>query len=166
MLQSWGLPLSIINCTFADNKAISYFAYGADYNELGTGATFTFTNAIFNGSRNEGTGHGLQVNIQAGSAGVVNADHCVAETIELPQSAVKTELTVAKARFVGPDHRSGAPRYTPRYGDGNVVGKGALLDWTDADVDLAGNPRLRGGHVSLGCYEPWYEKVGMMVLVR
>lgn len=166
MLQSWGLPLSIINCTFADNRANSYLAYGADYNDLGTGATFTFTNAIFNGSRSEGTGHGLQVDIQADSSGVVNVDHCVAETVELPQLAVKTELTVAKARFVGPDHRSGAPRYTPRYGDGNVVGKGALLDWTDADVDLAGNPRLRDGRVSLGCYEPSYERLGSVLLFR
>ena len=166
MLQSWGLPLSIVNCTFADNKANSYFAYGADYNGLGTGAKFDFDNSVFNGARSAQTGHGLQVNIQADSSGVVTVDHCVAETVEIPKGAAATELTVAKARFVGPAHRSGAPAYTPRHGDGNVVGKGLLLDWTANDLDLAGNPRVRDGKVSLGCYEPWYERLGFVLDVR
>lgn len=166
MLQSWGLPLSIVNCTFADNKANSYFAYGADYNGQGTGARFDFTNCIFNGSRTDHTGHGLQVNIQSDSTGIVNVDHCVAETVELPATATRTELTTAKARFVGADHYSGAPAYTPKYGDRNVVGKGELLDWTDDDVDLAGNRRLRNDLVSLGCYEPWYERRGFLLIAR
>ena len=165
MLQSWGLPLSIVNCTFADNKANSYFAYGADYNGQGAGARFDFTNCIFNGSRTDHTGHGLQVNIQSDSTGVVNVNHCVAETVELPATATRTELTTAKARFVGADHYSGAPAYTPKYGDRNVVGKGELLDWTDDDVDLAGNRRLRNDLVSLGCYEPWYERRGFLLSV-
>lgn len=41
---------------------------------------------------------------------------------------------------------------------------GLPLAWTVADVDLAGNPRVKGKGVDLGCFE--YIPKGFAVLVR
>ena len=44
---------------------------------------------------------------------------------------------------------------------------GLLLDWmTETATDLAGNPRVRDGAVSIGCYECWIPAPGSLLLLR
>ena len=71
---------------------------------------------------------------------------------------------------------AGEPRYAKYYADvpsfaptakSPLRGKGLLLDWTDADTDLAGNGRVRDGKVDVGCYQGWWDVVpGAMLLLR
>ena len=45
-----------------------------------------------------------------------------------------------------------------------LVDKGDNLDWTKADIDLAGNSRWTGASVDIGCYE--YGQPGFLLLVK
>ena len=44
------------------------------------------------------------------------------------------------------------------------VATGDAWFWTEDDVDVAGNPRLRKGAVDMGCYEPFFP--GLMLLLK
>lgn len=46
------------------------------------------------------------------------------------------------------------------------VDAGANGDWTENDFDLAGNKRINGGVVDIGCYENWDRILGLMMIVR
>ena len=47
-----------------------------------------------------------------------------------------------------------------------LAGKGDPLAFTDADLDLAGRPRLRDGKIDVGCYQCWLNPLGFMLIFR
>ena len=47
-----------------------------------------------------------------------------------------------------------------------LLGKGDPLGFTDSDLDLAGRPRLKDGHIDIGCYQCWVNPPGMMLIIK
>jgi hypothetical protein len=46
------------------------------------------------------------------------------------------------------------------------VDAGANGDWTVNDLDLAGNKRINGDAVDIGCYENWDRIPGLIMLMK
>ena len=62
----------------------------------------------------------------------------------------------------------GVPKYTPRRSSA-LVGRGDASMYSAADVDLAGNLRLRadaGNELDIGCYQCWLEPKGFMIIFK
>lgn len=173
LLMSWGRALSVVNCTFTGNSLTSYFAFGNRYGET-DGAGFTFVNDIISGNCRNGISTakvGLEVNVVTGVPLSLSADNCLADGIDLPASDVNREVTTSglvtgTAKFVGPGHPDGVAPYTPRHSDKRIVDCALPLAWTTSDLDLAGNPRVHGSGVDLGCYEMCYTPPGLLIFVR
>ena len=47
-----------------------------------------------------------------------------------------------------------------------LLGKGDPLGFTDSGLDLAGRPRLKDGHIDIGCYQCWVNPPGMMMIIN
>lgn len=172
LLQSWGLPMNLVNCTFADNELSADFAFGNQY-EGGGGAAWSFANCIVSRNKRGTAAIGLEVIVATGVSLDLDIRNCLADSVDIPvasSSPVRTvstsELNIGKARFVGVGHYSGAPAYTPTLSDSLVVNRGLVLDWTASDIDLAGNSRICGGGVDLGCYESCYAEHATVLSIR
>lgn len=173
LLESWGLPLGIVNCTFANNSMASYFAFGNTY-VSGDSAAWSFANCIFAGNSRGGTGIGLEINVANGVPLDLGIQNCLADSgYDIPTASASPTRTVSTseantglAKFVGPGHYSGAPAYTPNLSCSQVVNRGLALDWTASDIDLAGNARIHDGAVDLGCYESCYAEHATVLSIR
>ena len=95
---------------------------------------------------------------QSGSLLVSCAYDGIAGSLE-PLSGMVTPVVGTASSFFK-DYEDGD--YTPKAG-GPLVGKGANYEGM-ASVDLAGNKRLVGSKVDIGCYEG--DGLGMIILVR
>ena len=148
---------TFVNCTFADIIYSGALLYGS--RPAVTNAPIEFKNCVFSNIRkSNGTGADLTyVNVNYG----VSFQNCCYGTI----------LDGFKLVDAGGTFQCDNPRFAEegshqlRY-NSPLRGKGALLGWTAADTDLAGNPRLRDGKVDLGCYQCWTNPKNLVIVVR
>lgn len=171
-----------VNCTFADNR-YTYFLFHAKE----TGIATAFRNCLFYNNCKPSNGAPLvDVNYA-----VMNSDHpgevydsglslsnCVFGTPVVPTSNSATRgdtwHDLGGNRVVaGPQLKLaldnavalGVHRYCPR-AESPVLGMGDPAGFSAADVDYAGNLRLRDGRVDPGCFECWLNRTGTMLLFR
>ena len=149
----WGSE-EFVNCSFIGNKLgdnlVTVSAEGA-------GLGVRFTNCLFAENTSFFTGESLDVSVADGQTAGVVFDHCAYKTANASAQGllnVGTNFKVDAA--IGWRFNKGKfanfPYWMPRQGS-PVVDKGLLLDWTEADIDLGGNLRVRNGAVDIGCYE-------------
>lgn len=149
----WGSE-EFVNCSFIGNKLGENLVAAS---LEGAGCGVRFTNCLFAENTSFFTGESLDVTVADGQTAGVVFDHCAYKTANASAQGLLdagTNLKVAAAagwRF-NKGKFAGFPYWMPRQGS-PVVDKGLLLDWTDSDIDLGGNPRVRNGAVDIGCYE-------------
>lgn len=157
-----------VNCTFADNK-IDYLMC----NTYGITNDYRFVNCIFNGNTTKnGTARDLSSRSERDAGGKlvypVGLRSCLYGVCS--SSFPLEDLggnKVGDAKFAGARYAAQFPEAEPymiRHSS-PARGAGDLLGWTAADRDLAGAPRMRGGAVSMGCYESDLA-LGVILVVR
>lgn len=134
------ISAKVVNCTIADNEALN----GAGVSGGANSGSYTFVNNLFWGNSDtvaspaagQPTWHGIN---KAKGSYLTNA---------VPDAAAQygaTDFTIAVPGF-----ETGGYALTLA---SEARDKGNRYDWTDADIDLAHNPRLGKGVVDCGAYE-------------
>ncbi len=164
-----------VNCTFAGNNARTYRSL---YNGDSTNDV-KFVNCLFNSNTN-GNSVATDFSMQD-EAGTLNCwisnvsfDHCFYGNFQpgnkLSQVAFDAKTgenlleQCANPKFVQ-DSRPEAP-YWSLLLNSPLIGKGAPLDFTASDLDLAGKLRLKDGKVDIGCYQCWLNPAGLILIFR
>ncbi len=154
-----GSTSTFVNCTFAD---ITY--RNADALLYGRADTITsvpieFKNCIFSNIRKaDGTGEDLSYRYVNSGVSFQNCSY----------GSMQDGFNLVDA---GGTFQCDNPRFAEEGShqlrhNSPLRGKGALLGWTAADTDLAGNPRIRDGKVDLGCYQCWTNPNSFIIVVR
>lgn len=154
-----GSTSTFVNCTFAD---ITY--RNADALLYGKADTITsvpieFKNCIFSNIRKaDGTGEDLSYRYVNSGVSFQNCSY----------GSIQDGFNLVDA---GGTFQCDNPRFAEEGShqlrhNSPLRGKGALLGWTAADTDLAGNPRVRDGKVDLGCYQCWTNPKNLVIVVR
>lgn len=157
-----------VNCSFVGNVLGDNLV---DNSADGVGLGVRFTNCLFAENTSFSTGESLDVSVKDGQTAGVVFDHCAYKTANAnAQGLLDAGTNLRVAESVGWRFNKGKfadfPYWMPRQGS-PVADKGLLLDWTAADIDLGGNPRVRNGAVDVGCYENAGEPVsGLMIIVN
>lgn len=156
-------PSDYVNCTFVKNTGWFYTGFATNVTSVNC-AYFSNTN-----------GNGTASAISWGTAKVTDSSHNIAVTFtnccfgalsnvgEIYGTGNRTG--VENPRFnAGQDPKR--PYYEPRRSSA-LSGAGTnSIGFTDDDVDLAGAPRLRDGEVDIGCYQCWFDPIGLILMVR
>jgi hypothetical protein len=147
-----------INNTLVDNS-YTYFATGA-----GANSSIQVMNCLFTGtSPYSGTGDqddvGNLIATDVYSNNFIRTSKAITGGGNL--NAYSDASLVPKLMGArDPDHP-----YAPRYRS-PLVGAGLAMDWMAGAVDLAGNPRLAEGKVSIGAYETMEVPKGTVMMFR
>lgn len=148
-----------VNCTFADNAAANaLFGSLAEQNGNPVRAVNSAFFGTVDGAGNPSADLG-GTNLKAGD---VSLDHCAYGAADEAFAAFWTNVDASS-------FACGKPRFEADWqlhALSPLRGKGLLLDWTANDLDLAGNPRVRGGSVDLGCFQCWTNPRGTVFLVK
>ena len=171
LVNSEGQNTSFVNCTFADNtladdgysaRCTTGAASGTSYN-----STAEFINCLFAGNAYAaGNKADLAVSIADGcSMAFVNCAY--EDGMSGVTGATIVSLRQGRARFAGLDPRfiAKAPYYTPCHSS-VARNAGLNMDWMTVVVDLAGNGRINGDTVDVGCYESYLPAMGFVLSVR
>ena len=156
------------NCTFADNGNHLLARFFRPDN--GKNHPVAFVNCVFTGNRTY-LGSSTKKDIETFSCSQLVLSNCVYGVLASMTPRVEgfedsgcIELGAnGNPRFVTWEDQ---PRYSPKRVS-PLRGAGLLLDWMgETAVDLSGRPRVRDGKVDVGCYQYWFEPVGMSLKVR
>ena len=164
-----GQDMTIVNCTFADSV---YDVKGpirtVDYG--GRGPNVKIFNSIFANNVCGGVDHGFWI-AREKNVGSLEIRNNLGSVLTIPESVEGCPVTASgnkegDPKFLGADNRYGVPAYTVRYS--SPAHAAGLVDKLPVTVtkDRAGNARLREGQLDLGCYETWYERVGLFLVVQ
>ena len=137
----------IVNCTIADNAAGQNLTTGRGGGLLAGAYAFTMINTVFSGNSV------TKVDLDPGDpdwAGIDPALCTIRNCAFSSQASAVGEnpIVTDKPRFANRENGD----YTPGIGS-TLRDNGAAWDWTAADVDLAGNPRVAGTAVDIGALE-------------
>ena len=141
------------NCTIVDSRLNNTNQYCTTFSPLVIGSTASAVNVVIAGVTDK---DGVLRKSTGTRANFVNG--ALDSSIDGTSFPVDTVVGTAESFFK--DYANGD--YTPKAG-GPLVGKGANYEGM-ASVDLAGNPRVVGSKVDIGCYEG--NGLGMIILVR
>lgn len=181
--------VEVANCTFVSNSvdqaynigamntADGYLFYafrgGSDPDNPGKAlpATNVILNCVFmdntrNGARNDVNFYVTGTSVATPAVNVFS--NCVYETASFVNNpTVQGNLWQKRMAFTaGASQFGDVPYYTPRRGSA-AMDAGLSLEWMTAEAtDRAGNPRINGNRVDLGCYECWLPNRGTMIIVR
>lgn len=154
-----------VNCTFADNQG-TFFLYATNANDA------TFINCAFFGNKDgNGNATALSWNSASKSAAQERTTLVFENCAYGPLAAGAPVPPPADANFQSSNPRFNAgtiadkPWYLPLHGS-PLRNKGQTLNYTDKDVDLAGELRVCEGKVDIGCYECWLPAPGLMLIFR
>ncbi len=176
----------IVNCTFADNTlrhwgrhdGFLFFAHRADE---GLPSTNVIVNSIFSGNRiateaSVASGESFSCDFTANATTYkVESSPClnlVSNAVYVTYDAAYSKNNptqfskfrkVADVGFAGTGDPA-LPPYALRK-DSRAVNRGLDAGWTAEDRDLAGNSRVQGRAVDLGCYESPFDR-GLVLVVR
>jgi len=150
-LSQSGGTLTVVNGTFADAKKLGTLP-GAAYSQYTGSATATanFRNCI----------------VWDNASGFRGSFTNEAFTVNVSYSDIQGETPDPERHILSADPRfkdAAAGDYTLRKRS-PCINAGDTTGFTQTDVDLAGNLRVRNGQVDLGCYE--CEKKGLAILVK
>ena len=163
VIVSAGVMADIENCTFVGNSIAghsdnlkNWFFYAfkdADTSARGTNCIVNclFVTNVITSNTSGSEGWDLNFNATAGALNIVSNSLYVSGWGGLPPEQWNfMKGTVSFAAGVG--KYSSAPYYMPQRRSA-AVDAGLDLTWMPMGVDLAGNPRIVGDHVDIGCYE-------------
>lgn len=167
LFRNQGSRLKVVNCTVADSTITLAVLDNAKYSS--SYPRTEVLNSLFAGVSNGSRDVGFQAVNTAGEGCLVCSNNA-ATVLSIPASTesfpvVSGGNAQGKIVFYGTRKSDGVPPYTPRYSSVSL-GVGALLDWTDEDRDLAGNPRVINGRVDAGCYQTCYSRPGLTLCVH
>ena len=164
----YGGASEFVNCTFVHNAITesNHYNYIYEYS-----ASATNVNCVYYGNTNaSGQAFSVGMHTDEDKQTIVFRSCALGPGKQAGLQYDASCFDVTNPRFAG------EPRYAKYYADvpsfaptakSPLRGKGLLLDWTDADTDLAGNGRVRDGKVDVGCYQGWWDVVpGAMLLLR
>lgn len=168
-------PGAFVNCTIVDN---TWYA-STFFTQYATVLGDSFVNCVFSGNKAGGTTKkpsDLYVRHAQDNSISVTFSKCAYGALSTGQSSDTFDFTapafadnnyqVEDPKFAG--EGQGVPKYTPRRSSA-LVGRGDASMYSAADVDLAGNLRLRadaGKALDIGCYQCWLEPKGFMVIFK
>ena len=163
VIVSAGVMADIENCTFVGNSIAghnqlnkNWFFYAskdADTSALGTNCIVNclFVTNVITSTTSGSEGWDLNFNATSGALNIVsNSLYVSGWGGAKPEQWNFMKGTVSFAAGVG--KYSSAPYYMPQRRSA-AVDAGLDLTWMPMGVDLAGNPRIVGDHVDIGCYE-------------
>lgn len=177
LLSSAGVCVDIENCTFADNECgyNVFYAFRKDVSgKPSLAATNSFVNCVFANAK-PGQEHGdaydfYATKTKAESCNVLS--NCIYSTKPAGEvlsfgAFVTSNFIQANPKFVaGSEYYPDAPYYMLKPSSkGHKVG-GIVLDWMATATDLAGNARLSGGKVDMGCYQCNLPPTGLVFVVE
>lgn len=172
LLNNQGSVLKAMNCTFAGNAVGAAIFRHDMYNT--DCPTTEIVNCLCADNVKVGdpaTDIGFAVSVTpilANDGPVLTVRNGLARSYAVPEDKGDVILSgnlVGNPGFCGPDNKWNAPRYSIRHSS-KARDAGAEVDWPEGAVDLAGNPRVNGPAVDIGCYECWLEPSGLMVIFR
>lgn len=177
LLSSAGVRVDIENCTFADNECSYnvFYAFRKDVSgKASLATTNSFVNCVFANAK-PGQDNGAACDFYATS---FKATSCtlVSNSIFSTKPAgepltsggfVTSDFLLENPKFVaGSEYYPQAPYYMLNPSSkGHKVG-GVVLDWMATATDLAGNARLSGGKVDMGCYQCNLPPTGLIVVFK
>lgn len=144
---------NVVNCTIADvTDSHCQFIWDG-----GKDMAMTFKNCII---YNVG-------GIRGSATNPVRFDHCFYDDMRLAKTTLVDCQVSASSPFVPATNAAYDPA-TP-YAIRNwskTCGRGMDVGFSATDVDRAGNPRLRGNELDLGCYQCMLPPMGLVLIVR
>jgi len=154
---------AFVNCTFVHNKT------GANKKFYGGSGLTTNINCLYVDNTNA-AGAVCSVDVEPSTAGPIQFLSCAFG----PDKQADLQEDEFCLDFVSPyfagtsSYMEKFPKtafYTPTRSS-PFYGKGQVLNWTEADLDLAGNLRVREGMVDIGCYQCWLKPEGAVIILR
>ena len=131
---------TFVNCTIADNNALN----GGGVAMGNANSSATFVNCLFWGNTDNAASQGATQPTWYN----LNTAKCTFSHNAVPAEGAKlgeTDIVIANPGFVPDGYALTLASEARDVGDN--------YDWTDADVDLAYNPRILKNIVDVGCYE-------------
>ena len=154
---------SLVNCTVASNRADSTFAgFSGSYAVCEIMNTILSANLSANGSSRR------DMYISSSDDGHFNFSHCLIGTnrkSDEPQVVETATVVSDNPRFdsENPVDPFALERRSP------ARNKGLVMGWMTDATDIRNTPdvpRMNFGKVDIGCYQCWYDPIGLMLLVR
>lgn len=175
------LDAEFVNCTIVSNMMRTY-APSASYTPL---VGIAFKNCLLYGNYTGYNWHDISASEQSDQHSYLTFENTYAEIVSNQWGAAYNMTAADITRFTtapnslrecrDPKFAGQAPDAASRYpGEpfwelspkSPLLGQGDPLDFTDADLDLAGRSRIREGKVDPGCYQCWLNPPGLMMIVR
>jgi hypothetical protein len=173
ILLADGLDAEFVNCTFADNAidAGGYLFKCQRYkqNDVIYAGTNKVVNCLFSGNTVGGERMDCRIYNQ-GSAGCATfLVNCLSGSgyVVTRDGVEMTGVVQGAAKFAGASESTpeDVPYYTPMRSS-SARDAGLDMEWMTSAVDLAGNRRINGSHVDIGCYESYLDPMGMSIIIR
>ena len=162
------LDADFVNCTFVTNKMHTFKAYSGV-----TTKGASFVNCLFYGNSYKRANSDLSAYDSAtadllGSVSFASSyySHFVGRSDCLSDERFASLTNSPNSLMLCENPRFAAePKWSLSL-KSPLLGLGDASIWSDGDMDLAGNLRLRDGKVDVGCYECWLHERGMRLIFR
>lgn len=162
---------SFVNCTFASNllHATARFISSSSkrYQPIDFLDCILYENRLPDGTLADISGHNATNGVTYSKCMYGAADGSLVDDKGNPAWEDKGDnIVCGNPRFVADKSEQLKAPYWSLRTSSPARGKGCASIFSEEDVDLAGNPRLRGGRLDLGCYQCWLDPVGAILLLK